>query len=390
MSSPAVAEALAAPPPAVGPPPLGAAAAPRIEVPFMDLAAGAAAVGDELEAAFRRVVRSGHWVLGEEVAAFERELAAYCGVRHCIGVGSGLDALQLTLRALGVGPGDEVLVPGYTAVATWMAVSLTGARPVGIDVDPITFTMDPALLDAALTSRTRAVVPVHLCGRPADLDAIGAWAEANGVLLVEDACQAIGATWDGRRVGSIGIAGAFSFYPTKNLGALGDGGAVTTDDDSLAERLRLLRTYGWRARGDSEIVGDNSRLDELQAAFLRVGLARLDETTMRRRALAAHYLAGLEGISGLTLPAAGPGHVWHLFVVQHDQRDGLRAALAECSIGTLVHYEIPPHLTRAYRAAGTRLPVTEWLAERVLSLPLHPGLRDEAVEAVVVKLADAN
>jgi dTDP-3-amino-3,4,6-trideoxy-alpha-D-glucose transaminase len=364
--------------------PAGLGAGPAaLEVPFMDLAAGAAAVGDELEAAFRRVARSGHWVLGEEVASFEREFAAYCGVRHCVGVGSGLDALQLTLRALGVGPGDEVLVPGYTAVATWMAVSLTGARPVGVDVDPVTFAMDPGLLDGALTARTRAVVPVHLCGRPADMDAICAWAASNGVVVVEDACQAVGATLDGRRVGSIGTAGAFSFYPTKNLGAMGDGGAVTTDDDALADRLRLLRTYGWRARGDSEIVGDNSRLDELQAAFLRVGLARLDETTMRRRVLAARYLEGLEGVLGLVLPAAGPGHVWHLFVVQHERREELRAALAARGIGTLIHYEIPPHATRAYRAAGTRLRVTEWLAERVVSLPLHPELGDAAAAAVV-------
>jgi dTDP-3-amino-3,4,6-trideoxy-alpha-D-glucose transaminase len=379
MSSPAVAEAL----PALAP-------SPRVEVPFMDLAAGAAAVGEELEGAFHRVVRSGWWVLGEEVAAFERGFAAFCGVRHCVGVASGLDALQLTLRALGVGPGDEVLVPGYTAVATWMAVSLTGARPIGVDVDRTTFTLDPALLDAARTPRTRAVIPVHLCGRSAELDAIGAWAAEHGVALVEDACQAHAATWRGDRVGSLGAAGAFSFYPTKNLGALGDGGAVTTDDDALAERLRLLRTYGWRTRGDSEIVGDNSRLDELQAAFLRVGLARLGETTMRRRALAARYLAGLADAPGLTLPAAGPGHVWHLFVVTHERRDALRAQLAARGVGTLVHYEVPPHATRAYAAEGAaRLPVTEWLAERVLSLPLHPELSDAAAETVIAAVHDA-
>src|SRR6185436_6448187 len=269
--------------------------------------AGAAAVGDELAEAYRRVVASGWWVLGEEVAAFEADFASYCGVRHCVGVASGLDALQLTLRTLGIGAGDEVLVPGYTAVATWMAVSLTGARPVGVDVAPDGWGIDPALLDAAWTPRTRAVVPVHLCGRPADLDAIGAWAAERDVLLVEDACQAHGAVWDGARVGSLGAAAAFSFYPTKNLGAIGDGGAVTTDDDALADRLRLLRTYGWRARGDSEIVGDNSRLDELQAAFLRVRLARLDAMNARRRALAARYLDGLRDVPGLALPADGPG-----------------------------------------------------------------------------------
>jgi dTDP-3-amino-3,4,6-trideoxy-alpha-D-glucose transaminase len=378
MSSPALAEPLLAP------------ASARVEVPFMDLAAGAAAVQDELDAAFRRVVRSGRWVLGAEVAAFERGFADYCGVAHCVGVASGLDALQLTLRALGVGPGDEVLVPGYTAVATWMAVSLTGARPVGVDVDPVSFTLDPALLDAARTERTRAVVPVHLCGRPADLAAIGAWAAEHDLLLVEDACQAHGATWRGERVGSLGAAAAFSFYPTKNLGALGDGGAITTDDDALADRLRLLRMYGWRARGDSEILGDNSRLDELQAAFLRVGLARLDETTMRRRSLAARYLAGLEGAPELTLPAAGAGHVWHLFVVAHERRGALRAELAAHGVGTLVHYEVPPHATRAYAAAGPGpLPVTEALAERVLSLPLYPELSDTQADAVIAAVQDA-
>ncbi|MGB2711549.1 MAG: DegT/DnrJ/EryC1/StrS family aminotransferase, partial [Conexibacter sp.] len=323
------------------------AAAPRLDVPFMDLAAGVAPLRRELDAAYRRVLASGRWVLGEEVAAFEAEFAAFCGVQHCIGVASGLDALQLTLRALGIGPGDEVLVPGHTAVATWMAVSLTGARPVGVDVDPAGFAIDPALLDAAWSPRTRAVVPVHLCGRPADLDAVCAWAATRDVLVVEDACQAHGATWRGRRVGGFGAAAAFSFYPTKNLGALGDGGAVTTDDDALAERLRLLRTYGWRARGDSELVGDNSRLDELQAAFLRARLERLDAANGRRRALAGRYLAGLDDAPGLTLPVDHEGHVWHLFVVAHRQRDALRAALVARGVGTLVHYEIPPHLTQA-------------------------------------------
>ncbi len=367
----------------------GLLAAPRLVVPFMDLAAGAEAVSDELDAAYRRVVASGWWVLGKEVSAFEEEFAAYCGVRHCIGVASGLDALQLTLRALGIGPGDEVLVPGYTAVATWMAVSLTGARPVGVDVREDGFGMDPALLDAAWSPRTRAVVPVHLCGRPVDLDALAAWAAARDVVLIEDACQAHGAAWNGRRVGSFGAAAAFSFYPTKNLGALGDGGAIVTDDDALADHLRLLRTYGWRARGDSEIIGDNSRLDELQAAFLRARLPRLDASNARRAELAARYLDGLADITGLTLPAAGDGHVWHLFVVAHERRDALRAALAARGIGTLVHYEVPPHRTKAYAAAGFSLPVTESLATRILSLPLHPELSDEAADAVVAAAREA-
>lgn len=355
----------------------------------MDLAAGAAAVSGELDAAYRRVVASGWWVLGKEVSAFEEEFAAYCGVRHCIGVASGLDALQLTLRALGIGPGDEVLVPGYTAVATWMAVSLTGARPVGVDVCASGFGIDPELLDAAWSPRTRAVVPVHLCGRPVDLDAVRSWAAARDVVLVEDACQAHGATWRGGRVGSFGAAAAFSFYPTKNLGALGDGGAIVTDDDALADHLRLLRTYGWRARGDSEIVGDNSRLDELQAAFLRARLAHLDDANGRRRALASQYLDGLADVPGLTLPAGGDGHVWHLFVLSHPRRDALRTALAARGIGTLVHYEVPPHLTQAYAGSAQALPVTESLATRILSLPLHPELSDEAADAVVAAVRDA-
>ncbi|MDO8211373.1 DegT/DnrJ/EryC1/StrS aminotransferase family protein [Conexibacter sp. CPCC 206217] len=355
----------------------------RVEVPFMDLAGGIAPIRAQLDAAFARVLDSGWWVLGKEVEAFEREFADACGTAHAIGVASGLDALQLTLRALGIGPGDEVLVPGYTAVATWMAVSLTGAEPIGVDVDPETFAIDPALLDAARTERTRAVVPVHLCGRPADLATIAAWAAAHDVALVEDACQAHGATFAGRPVGGLGVAAAFSFYPTKNLGAIGDGGAVTTDDDALAERLRLLRTYGWRARGDSEIKGDNSRLDELQAAFLRVRLPRLAVDNARRREIAGQYLRALADVPGLVLPAGGDGHVWHLFVVRHPQRDMLRAALAERGVGALIHYEIPPHRTRAFATAGQTLPVTDRLAAEILSLPLHPTLDDAAVDAVI-------
>jgi dTDP-3-amino-3,4,6-trideoxy-alpha-D-glucose transaminase len=347
------------------------------------MATAAEAVRPELDAAFARVLESGRWVLGEEVSAFEREFADYCGTRHAVGVASGLDALQLTLRALGIGPGDQVLVPGYTAVATWMAVTLTGAEPVGVDVDLQTFTLDPALLEAARTPRTRAVVPVHLCGRPADLTAIAAWSAEHGIALVEDACQAHGARFEGRRVGGFGAAAAFSFYPTKNLGAIGDGGAVTTDDDALADKLRLLRMYGWRERGDSEIKGDNSRLDELQAAFLRARLQRLERDNARRREIAACYLAGLERVPGLVLPTPAEGHVWHLFVVRHPRRSELRAALAERAIGTLIHYEVPPHRTRAFAASAPSLPVTERLAPEILSLPLHPQLDDDAVAAVI-------
>ncbi|HEY4280420.1 MAG TPA: DegT/DnrJ/EryC1/StrS family aminotransferase [Conexibacter sp.] len=365
------------------------AAEARVVVPFLDMAAAAAALRPQLDAAFARVLESGRWVLGPEVAAFERELADYCGTSHAIGVASGLDALQLTLRALGVGPGEEVLVPGYTAVATWMAVTLTGAEPVGVDVDPQTFTLDPALLEAARTPRTRAVVPVHLCGHPADLDAVEAWASEHEILVVEDACQAHGATLEGRRVGSFGAAAAFSFYPTKNLGAIGDGGAVTTNDDALADKLRLLRMYGWRERGDSEIKGDNSRLDELQAAFLRARLPLLDSDNARRRAIAERYLDELDGLPGLVLPGAHDGHAWHLFVVRHPQRAALRAALDDRGIGTLIHYEVPPHRTRAFAATSAALPVTERLAEEIVSLPLYPQLGDDAVAAVIGAVRDS-
>jgi dTDP-4-amino-4,6-dideoxygalactose transaminase len=356
-------------------------------IPFLDLAAAAGPLRAELDAAYARVMDGGSLVLGPEVQAFEREFAAYCGTRHCVGVGSGLDALALVLRAWGVGPGDEVLVPGYTAVATWMAVSLLGAVPVGVDVDPVSFTIDPARLELRCSPRTRAIVPVHLCGRPADMDAVRAFAAERELPVLEDCAQAHGARFGGRRVGAIGHAGAFSFYPTKNLGAFGDGGAVTTDDDALADRLRLLRSYGWRERGASLIEGDNSRLDELQAAFLRVRLRRLDAENVRRREIAARYDDALHAV--VRTPPLDPEHAWHLYVVQHPRRDELHAALAERGVGTLVHYEIPPHATRAYGGRqAAALPVTSVLAERVLSLPCHPALAPAAVERVIAAVQE--
>jgi dTDP-4-amino-4,6-dideoxygalactose transaminase len=357
-------------------------------VPLIDLAAAHREVHAELQTATDRVHSRGSYVLGEEVEAFEGEFAAVCGARYCIAVGSGLDALQLILRAEGVGPGDEVIVPAYTAVATWMAVSLTGATPVGADVDRVTYNIDPEAVEAAITSRTRAVLPVHLFGRVARMDLLAEVAERHGLALHEDAAQAHGAGGPGRRAGSLARAAGFSFYPTKNLGAFGDGGAVTTDDPQLADRIRLLRTYGWRRRGESEIKGLNSRLDEIQAAWLRVKLGRLDAWNECRRVVARRYLGALDGVQGLRLPPHDrvDESAWHLFVVGLDDRDAVAARLRARGVTTLVHYNPLPHLTQAYRADGFAegdFPVAEALAHGSLSLPMYPQLTDAQVEAVI-------
>jgi dTDP-3-amino-3,4,6-trideoxy-alpha-D-glucose transaminase len=353
-----------------------------VNVPFLDLRAAHEELRGPLEDAFRRVLETGVFVLGSEVEALETEFAQLVGTRHCVAVGSGFDALRLLLLAHGIGPGDEVVVPAYTAVATWLAVSATGATPVGVDVDPRTRTIDPDRISEALTPRTKAIVPVHLFGRPAEMDGVGEIAARHGLPLIEDAAQAHGAKYRGRRVGSLGRGAAFSFYPTKNLGALGDGGAVTTDDDDLADTVRLLRSYGWRARSESEVKGGNSRLDELQAALLRAKLEVLDAWTGRRRAHADSYLADLAGMGTLSLPDRDPHvePVWHLFVVAAEGRDELRRSLADRGIGTLVHYEPLPHLTPAFRDDGWRegaFPHAETLARTAISLPLHPQLSAE-------------
>lgn len=362
-----------------------------MSVPFLDLAAGLEELGGEVDAAFARVRDSGRYILGPEVEAFEREFAKYCGARHCVGVANGFDAIQLLLRAAGVGSGDEVLVPAYTAVATWMAVSAVGAVPVGVDVDARTWTLDPGRLEEAIGARTKAILPVHLFGLPADMGAIAQVAARHRLLVFEDAAQAHGAHYQGRTVGSLGRAAAFSFYPTKNLGALGDGGAVVTDDEEIADNVRLLHTYGWRARSDSEIKGLNSRLDELQAALLRVKLARLDDWNERRRRIANRYREALGDASEIALPFvpewAEP--VWHLFVISAEDPQAVRSRLERRGIGTLVHYDPLPHLTPAYRADGWSegmFRVAEDLASRALSLPMHPQLSAEACGEVVAAL----
>jgi dTDP-4-amino-4,6-dideoxygalactose transaminase len=339
----------------------------------------------EFAAAVWRVLDRGWYILGPEVEAFEAAFAAYHGPGlHAVGVANGTDAIELALRATGVGPGDEVITVAHTAVATVCAVERAGAKPVLVDVDPVTCTIDPAAVRAAITPRTRAVVPVHLYGHPADMPALLEVARPANLLVVEDCAQAHGARLGARPVGTFGHLAAFSFYPTKNLGALGDGGAVLTDDPALAGRARRLRNYGQTDRYHHAERGVNSRLDELQAALLGVGLAYLDEHNAERRRLAGRYLNRLEGVT-LSPERPGAHHVYHLFVVRHPRRDWLRQRLHALGVGTLIHYPIPAHLQPAYADLGYRpgsLPATERAAAEVLSLPLYVGLTDAEVDHV--------
>jgi dTDP-4-amino-4,6-dideoxygalactose transaminase len=353
----------------------------RQQVPFLDVGASYLELQTELDDAYRRVMMSGAYILGEEVSAFEQEFAAYCGVNHCVGVGNGLDALYLILKAYDIGPGDEVLVPANTYIATWLAVSHTGAQPVPVEPDPRTYNMAVEAIPALISSRTRAILPVHLYGQPAAMDRIREIAANHSLKVVEDAAQAHGAIFDGRRSGSLGDAAGFSFYPTKNLGAFGDGGAVTTNDGVLADRIRCLRNYGSRVKYENDVKGFNSRLDPLQAAFLRLKLKYLDQWNDRRRVFAKRYLEELAEVSDLVLPAVrrGTDPVWHLFVVRHPNRDMIHRALNDARIGSMVHYPVPPHLSRAYSGGPWRsgdFPVTEHLANTVLSLPMGPHLTE--------------
>jgi len=356
-----------------------------VNVPFLDLKPAYLELKPALDEAIRRVLDSGTYILGEEVEAFEREFAAYCGVAHCVGVGNGVDALHLALLALGVGEGDEVVVPSNTYIATWLAVTLCGARPVPVEPQEASFNLDPARIEAALTARTKVLLPVHLYGRAADMDPILEIARARGLKVLEDAAQAHGATYRGRRIGGHGDAVAWSFYPSKNLGALGDAGAVTTNDAAHAERIRLLRNYGARYKYANELAGRNSRLDPLQAAILRVKLGRLDEWNERRKRVAAAYTAAL-GDKGVTLPGQAPASAWHLYVVRSERRDALMQALEGAGIGTSIHYPVPPHLQPAYRALGYgrgAFPLAERLANEVLSLPIGPHLGEAQIGRVL-------
>jgi len=357
-------------------------------VPFLDLRAPYVELKQEIDTAIARVLDSGWYILGPEVEAFESEFADHCEAGHAVGVANGLDALHLALRAMDVGAGDEVIVPSNTYIATWLAVSQCGATPVPVEPDPATHNIDSTLIEAAITPRTRVILPVHLYGQPADLDPILAIARRHGLRVLEDAAQAHGARYKGKRIGAHGDAVAWSFYPGKNLGALGDGGAVTTNDPTLAERLRVLRNYGSRVKYVNEMQGWNSRLDPLQAAVLRVKLSRLDEWNERRRVVARSYQEGLADCD-IVLPQvpAWAEPVWHLFVIQHPERDELQARLGQAGVETLIHYPIPPHRQAAYAKLGLNqsgaFPIATSMANQVLSLPVGPHQSAEASARII-------
>lgn len=355
-----------------------------IAVPFLDLGRLHQPIRDQLDAAYHRVMDSGWFIMGPELDAFEAEFAHYCEVKHCIGVGNGLEALHLLLRAYGIGSGDEVIVPSNTFIATWLAVTQCGATPVPVEPNIDTHNIDPALIAGAITARTRAIIPVHLYGQPADMDSINALAEQHGLVVIEDAAQAQGARYKGRRTGSLGHAAATSFYPGKNLGALGDGGAVLTDNDEIASKVRQLRNYGSTVKYKHDVAGYNSRLDEMQAAFLRAKLQVLEDSNARRRQTAAQYSSLLAGVD-VDLPAV-PDYAepaWHLYVIRTRHRDALKLYLEQQGISTVVHYPIPPHLQACYQDfKASDLPLAEMMAKEVISLPMSPAMQAEDVELV--------
>lgn len=360
-------------------------------VPFLDLQAAYLELKQEIDAAVQKVLASGQYILGEEVETFEHEWSHYCGARHAVGVGSGLDALTLALKALDIGPGDEVIVPANTYIATWLAVSAVGALPVPVEPDEHTYNLNPSYLEAAITPHTKAILVVHLYGQPADLDAIVAIAEKYRLAVIEDAAQAHGARYKGERIGKHGTIVCWSFYPGKNLGAMGDAGAITTNDTQLADRVRVLRNYGSRIKYVNEIRGVNSRLDPLQAAILRVKLRVLDSWNVRRQAIAQLYFQKLSNLPELTLPylPKWSDSAWHLFVIRHPRRDLLQKALAGAGIQTLIHYPIPPHLQAAYADLGYKagsFPVTEKIANELLSLPIGPHLTQPQAQFVSRKI----
>jgi dTDP-4-amino-4,6-dideoxygalactose transaminase len=347
-------------------------------IPFLDIGATYKELKHEIDAAVQRVLDSGWYVLGSEVEAFENEWATYCAAEHSVGISNGLDALTLALRALEVGPGDEVIVPSNTYIATWLAVTGVGAQPIPVEPDPNTYNIDPKLIRAAITSATKAIIPVHLYGQPADLDPILEIAREHGLRVIEDAAQAHGSSYKGRRIGSHSDVVCWSFYPGKNLGAFGDGGAITTNDGVIAEKIRLLRNYGSSTKYVNEVRGTNARLDSMQAAILRVKLGYLDIWNQRRTAIASFYTRELQGTNLIQpyVPVwAEP--VWHLYVVRSQERNSLQKRLADAKVSTMIHYPVPPHMQQAYADLGIKretLPIANMLAEEVLSLPIGPHL----------------
>ncbi len=357
-----------------------------LNIPFLELKSPYLELKPELDAAYQRVMDSGWLILGQEVTAFEAEFAAYTGTKHCIGVGNGLEALHLILRAYGIGPGDEVLVPSNTYIATWLGVTYAGATPVPVEPVERTYNLDADRLAAALTSKTKAILPVHLYGQPAAMTPINAFAAEHGLKVIEDSAQSQGARYQGQMCGRLGEASGWSFYPGKNLGAIGDAGAITTNDDDLAERIRVLRNYGSKVKYHNLVKGFNSRLDELQAAFLRVKLTYLDEWNNRRKKLAAIYLEKLVNLP-LLLPTVPDGMdpIWHVFAIRVKHRDVLQNYLKDKGIGTLIHYPIPPHLQPAYQELGFGegdFPISEQIHQEILSLPMSPHHTVAQIEQV--------
>lgn len=358
-----------------------------ISVSFLNLKVSHDEIENELKQAYNRVMASGWYVQGNELSSFETEFARYCQSQHCIGVGNGLDALHLILKAYDIGVGDEVIVPTNTFIATWLAVTYCGATPVPVEPDEYTYNLDPQLIEAAITRRTRAIMVVHLYGQPAAMDEIKSIAKKYNLKVIEDAAQAHGALYKGKKVGSLGDAAAFSFYPAKNIGAIGDGGAVTTNDAMLADKIRLLRNYGSKEKYQHEVAGFNSRLDELQAAFLREKLKKLDEWNAKRQQIAQAYLSALKNIPiGLPLVLGDGVSAWHLFVVRTKDRDRLRKHLQAVGIETAIHYPKAPHLQKAYHSLGFTkgaFPIAEAMQEEILSLPFYPQMDKTQVDLVV-------
>ena len=356
-------------------------------IPFLDMKTPYQELKSELDDAYHRVMESGWYIMGKELDVFEQEFAAYCGAKHCIGVGNGLEALHLILRAYGIGDGDEVIVPSNTYIATWLAVSYAGAKPVPVEPVEHSYNLDPERVESAITPRTRAILPVHLYGLLADMDPLIALADKYDLKVIEDSAQAQGALYKERMSGNLGHAAGFSFYPGKNLGALGDAGAVVTNDDKLAEKVRTLRNYGSKVKYYNDIKGYNSRLDEMQAAFLRVKLKHLDEWNKRRRKIASTYLNSLAGLHDLILPSVldSTEPIWHIFPVRHLKRDGLQKYLKDKGVDTLIHYPVPPHLSGAYAELGIprgTFPIAEKIASSELSLPMGPHLSLDDVEYI--------
>ena len=360
-----------------------------MKVPYLDVRRAHEEIRVELDAAYQRVIDSGWFILGEEVEKFEDEFARYCDAKYCVGVSNGLDALHLLLRVLGIGPGDEVIVPANTYIATWLAVTYAGAAIKPVEPIPDTYNLDPTRIESAISSATKAIMPVHLYGQPADLDPILQIAKEYGLFVIDDAAQAHGATYKDRKIGGLCDAAGFSFYPSKNLGALGDAGAVVTNDEEIADKVRVIRNYGSRQKYQNEFRGFNSRLDPLQAAFLRVKLKHLDEWNALRKGVAGMYIDRIRTVPDLTIPDipdwAEP--VWHLFVIRHKRRDALQQYLSNKGVDTLIHYPIPPHLSSAYAdhegwESGS-FPITEELSNTILSLPISPHHSKAEIEYII-------